>query len=134
MPIAPADLLAVADYLRKGAVVPSGEPRDRTVLGRLYYSAFLAVREAVRVNYDNKGFEVRHENLRDSLKGSLEPEVAEVGERLSQLLQWRKRSDYKIEFALQPYIVGLMHSNAIAIHSAIPKITPKIPKGIPALW
>ena len=117
--------------MRKGTPVPVGEPRDRTILGRLYYSAFLALREAVRVRYGKPRFEVRHEDLRRKLKDCADDDVSQAGERLAQLFQWRKRADYNLSDSVPPTIVPLMYLNAKTILDNVATVTPKLPLDIP---
>jgi uncharacterized protein (UPF0332 family) len=131
MAIKPDDFCLVAEEMHRGVAVRAGEPRDRSTVGRAYYSAYLAVREAVRVKYKNPQFDVNHSDLRDALVASTDPDVADVGGRLKTLFATRSRADYRLAATVSKNEAALMIANARAVLGKIPLITPKIPAGIP---
>lgn len=130
MPITPADFLAVAHALHAEKVVQRGEPCDRTTAGRLYYAAYLALRDQVRSAYGNPSLNVDHSPLRRKLAGSLDPTVADIGTRLNTLFHYRRIADYEPTATMNRNQTALLFVNAKAIFAALPQLGGKMPPGI----
>lgn len=94
MAITPRDFLTAAEDLEEGRCIAADEPRARTVIGRMYYAAFLEVREVIRGVTRNRAFDAHHEVLSKTLAGAADPDVADLGIRLDQLRLARNDSDY----------------------------------------
>lgn len=130
MPIAPSDFLVVAQTLKSGSALEPKEPRDRTIVGRAYYAAYLAAREAVRKAYGKPGLWVAHEALATNLAGVSDAAVADVGIRLQTLKQTRKRADYELKSTVTANDVALMCASADRVIASAPKIVSLIPQGL----
>src|SRR5690242_16799497 len=96
MSVKPVDIFTVGAQLHKNTIVPAGEPCSRTVIGRAYYAAYHAVREAVRTSYGLPTADIEHYHLRKTFAQSLDPEVADIGIRLASLWAKRRVADYEI--------------------------------------
>ena len=130
MPIAPKDFWQVARDLHNRVALPADEPCHRTVIGRAYYAAYLATREAVRQRYNDPNFDVHHQTLADALKGNADPDVADIGARLDRLFHTRSRADYRMRERIDALTAGLMVSSSEHVIASLPGIQSRIPKGI----
>jgi uncharacterized protein (UPF0332 family) len=130
MPVAPTDFLQVANDLKAGKKIDPKEPVDRTIVGRAYYAAFLAAREAVRSAYGKPYYQPKHKALTDGLAGASDVDVAELGARLQTLKSLRQRADYDTHLTVTSLEAGLMCVNAAAIIRDAPKLVSRIPPGI----
>ena len=130
MPIAPPDFLQVAIDLKAGKTLDPREPRDRTIVGRAYYAAFLAARDAVRVAYNDPKYRPKHARLVNGLAASNDPVVAQLGLRLQTLKGLRHRADYDIHLSVSAIDAALMCATAAAVIKDAPKIVPNVPAGL----
>ncbi len=113
MAIAPDDFLQAAEDLDNGVCIEADEPRARTICGRLYYASYLAVREAIRDELNDPGFDPRgHKVLSKTLKSASDPEVSQLGSALDQLRKKRDTSDYYLSRSVPPNDATLQLINA----------------------
>ena len=88
----------------------SEEAAARAGISRAYYAAYISARNYAESQWGYQpqpGRETSHRDLRDKfhIEGRLE-----VEEKLRELAQWRKKSDYENEFHTN---ISRMHTNAI---------------------
>jgi hypothetical protein len=92
MPIRPEEFYAAAQELnRLRPPLISDEVCARTMSSRMYYAAYLAVREAIRAQVGDRTFDTTHTSLVRALTHAADPEVQAVGARLKRLKTIRER-------------------------------------------
>lgn len=102
MTVLPDDVFRVAVALNDRGQ-PLGEARDRTIAGRSYYAAYLAIREAIRRRYAlSVDYRPGHEDVCNALQAPGETEgVRACGILLNTLRLRRVRADYHISQTVQ---------------------------------
>ena len=111
MPFDWREYLGVSRYLKgKSGADFSEEAAARAGISRAYYAAYISARNYAESEWGylpQPGRETSHKDLRDKfhLQGRLD-----VEEKLRELAQWRKKSDYEDEYHAN---ISRMHENAI---------------------
>lgn len=132
MPLNPEKFADVAVSLASGRKIdPAQEECARTAAGRAYYSAYLAVREAVRTQYGDPTFDVRHVDLTNALKRAPDKDVKAVGTHLRALLDKRTNSDYRLNATVTQADAITSAASARSIFTVLPTLAGKLPSGIP---
>jgi uncharacterized protein (UPF0332 family) len=99
MPFNPRDFLDAARCINLRQPVP-GESRYRSTMGRAYYSAFLAVREAIRRRFSHQhDYHPGHFQLAEALLRHANADVRRLGAPLNTLRSNRAHADYKLNDA-----------------------------------
>lgn len=129
MPIRPEDLHAAARQLdRISSPLVSEEVCGRTIANRAYYAAFLATREALRTQYGNPRFDVRHTRLAEALENSRDPLVSDLGTSLKILKAHREIADYRPNAAFDSrLLVPLLLFQAGDILEKLPRAVGSFP-------
>ncbi len=111
MPFDWREYLGVSRYLKEKAGPGfSEEAAARAGISRAYYAAYISARNYAESKWGHlpqPGRETSHKDLRERfhLQGRLD-----VEEKLRELAQWRKKSDYDNESHAN---IRMMHENAI---------------------
>jgi hypothetical protein len=128
MPIRPEHLFDAAQKLN--ALKPplvSEEVCARTMANRAYYAAYLATREALRVQYANPGFDVTHRSLTSHLTRAGDPRVREIGSRLKMLRRMREISDYQPTSTVSRLHVALHLADARYVLDRVDRLVGRLP-------
>ena len=128
MPIGPEEFIGIASALQFGRLVPKGEACHRTVAGRAYYSAFLALREEVRKALKSPTWDPGHTPFITALKDMPSP-TSMVGESLDELFDYRVTADYDLQGSLDTRTAG----SAINTAEQIVRNAPRIAKSFDLL-
>ncbi len=108
MPIRPEEFYAAAKALnRLRPPLISDEVCARTMSSRMYYAAYLAIREAIRVQVGDLTFDTTLTSLLRALTHAADPEVRAVGARLKRLKTIREDSDYHVERSISMITAAL---------------------------
>jgi hypothetical protein len=127
MAVVPSDFCSIAESLFNDIKVSSAsESCVRTVAGRAYYAAYLAMRQAARDAIGDQGFNIGHTGLIAHLKGYQDRDVRSVGTVLAELKYYRETSDYWPHETVDRRSVGLALNGAKGIVRDQSKITPKL--------
>ena len=127
MSIKPSDFYDFARDLHSGKD-DKGEACHRTVAGRFYYAAFLAIREVVRTNTADPAYDFKHTQLAGTLTADADPDVREMGQRVDALRKLRSKSDYRTASTVSKMEVSLREADVKAVLRTLPTIQAKIPK------
>ena len=129
MPIRSEDLYAAARQLdRLRPTLVSDEVCGRTIANRAYYAAFMATREALRAQYGNPRFDVKHTRLVAALEGSRNPLVSGLGASLRTLKLHREKADYQPHVAFdRDRLVPLLLSQARDVLEKLPRAVGSFP-------
>ena len=105
----------------------SDEICARTMLNRMYYAAYLAIREAIRAQFSDPRFDVTHVALTDALMKAADPDVNAVGTRLRKLRRDRERSDYKPHLAVPKTLASIRLADARFVLDNVGRLTGRFP-------
>ena len=131
MTIRPQDFHDVARFLDSGGARPAQEATSRTIIGRAYYAAYLAVRDVLRSQYSDPKFEPSsHEALGQTLSTfNRDTKVKQIGVRLESLRQARVRADYFLGDRITDLVAADHLEDARDLLRELPTVTsfPRVP-------
>lgn len=128
MPIDPEDLYVAAQNLsRMKPPLVSDEVCARTMLNRMYYAAYLATREAVRVQRNDPSFDVTHATLTKALMTAADVEVKDIGSRLRALKSARESADYKPQHTVTRMVASLHLDHARHVLDNVARLAGRLP-------
>ena len=135
MPFPPDGFHRVAKDLKE-LKVPSGEGRHRTVVGRAYYSAYLATCQAIcRVHKIQPPGTMNHKVLSTSLAGFKgDPGVREFGILLNSLRVSRVQADYLMANAVTEDAADDAVEDARKALDMLQTVEKKLPKIDPSSY
>lgn len=106
----------------------SDEVCARTMVNRMYYAAYLATREALRVQFRNPTLDVNHRTLAETLALASDPEVRAIGSRLRVLKSAREESDYQPHSVMTKPIAALHLLDARFVLENVGRLTGRYPR------
>jgi hypothetical protein len=130
VPFRPDGFLQVARQIQGSQIVPSGEPRYRTIAGRSYYAAYLATCDAIstthRIPADSY---FPHEVVSTRLAAyNADPDVKKLGNLLNTLRLTRIHADYTRHTELTEDQADDAVTDASAIMTLLATVGPRLPK------
>ena len=124
------EFLAIAKKLQFDTGTSSkDEATIRTTAGRMYYAAYLATRESLRVVSGDPTYDINHSALVQLLERQKDATVAAVGGMLRELMKQRKRADYHPDRILDYRAVGMKLKDATEVLDSQPMLRAKLKKG-----
>ena len=128
MPIRPEEFYSAAQALnRLRPPLVSDEVCARTMANRMYYAAYLAVREAIRIQVGNQTFDARHIALVAALNHASDPDVRALGARLEALKAIRETADYRINQSISKFTAAVHLDHARFILDNAHKLMGRFP-------
>jgi uncharacterized protein (UPF0332 family) len=130
MAIPPEAFHSVAKSLVEYTLPPKGESMYRTVVGRAYYSAFLATCAALRTTH-GMPFDHRldHELVCNTLAAHVsDPEVKKLGTMLNTLRHMRIDADYKLKLTVLEDDADTAVLDAAVVLKLLPTIAGQLPR------
>lgn len=128
MPIKPEEFYEAAQALnRLRPPLVSDEVCARTMANRMYYAAYLKVREAIRTQTGNPTFDATHTALVAAFARAPDPEVKAVGVRLRRLKTIREHSDYKVEQSISKLGAALHLDDARYVLDTVKRLRGRFP-------
>lgn len=134
MPIRPDEFYRAAqDLSRMKPPLVSDEVCARTMVNRMYYAAYLATREALRVQFRNPALDVSHRTLAETLALAPDAEIRAIGSRLRVLKSAREESDYRPHAVVTKSDAALHLLNARFVLENVARLTGRYPR-VRARW
>jgi hypothetical protein len=106
----------------------SDEVCARTMANRMYYAAYLATREAIRLQLGDRSFDVTHGALVDSLTAASDPEVKDVGTALKRLRSMRVDSDYRLDETITKFVAAVYLADARFVLDNARRLAARFPR------
>ena len=130
MPYQPERFHDVAKLVNTSQIVPAGEGRYRTVVGRAYYGAYWATCQAVCQTYRiSPPLDLPHEALSQTIsKVRNDPDVSKLGTLLDTLRQRRVDADYKPRLTITESHADDAVTDAAEILKLLPTVQNRLPK------
>lgn len=119
--------LAAQNLNRMRPPLVSDEVCGRTMLNRMYYAAYLATREAIRVQLGNPTFDVTHAALANTLMQSADPDVQALGSRLHVLKTVREIADYHPHVGITKSSAALRLVDARFVLDSVSRLAARFP-------
>ena len=124
-----AAFLSIAERLQFDQTVSSrDEATIRTTAGRMYYAAYLATRESLRIISGDPRYDLNHSAMVAFLERQKDAGVSQIGGQLRELMDQRKCADYHPDRPIDFRTVGIKLRDAKLVLAGQALIRARITK------